>query len=45
MDEPTAAALVYGLDTKGATDEKNFLVFDLGGWAIIKSTFKPHVAQ
>lgn len=29
LNEPTAAALAYGLDKKGA--EKNILVFDLGG--------------
>lgn len=30
MNEPTAAALAYGIDVK-ATDYKNVLVFDLGG--------------
>lgn len=30
INEPTAAAIAYGLD-KGATTEKNILVFDLGG--------------
>lgn len=30
INEPTAAALAYGLD-KGITDEKNILIFDLGG--------------
>ncbi|KZV36440.1 hypothetical protein F511_15945 [Dorcoceras hygrometricum] len=29
INEPTAAAMAYGLDKKG--DEKNILVFDLGG--------------
>ena len=29
INEPTAAAIAYGLDKKG--DEKNFLIFDLGG--------------
>ena len=29
INEPTAAAIAYGLDKKGA--EKNILVFDLGG--------------
>ena len=29
INEPTAAALAYGLDKKGS--EKNILVFDLGG--------------
>lgn len=28
INEPTAAAIAYGLDKKG---EKNILVFDLGG--------------
>merc|ERR1712054_95916 len=30
INEPTAAALAYGLDRKGS-DEQNILVFDLGG--------------
>merc|ERR1719312_133596 len=30
INEPTAAALAYGLD-KSSSDEKNVLVFDLGG--------------
>src|SRR6201994_1725357 len=30
INEPTAAAIAYGLDQKGA-GEKNILVFDLGG--------------
>lgn len=29
MNEPTAAAIAYGLDKKSA--EKNIMVFDLGG--------------
>lgn len=29
INEPTAAAIAYGLDKKGG--EKNILVFDLGG--------------
>merc|ERR1719439_372934 len=29
INEPTAAAIAYGLDKKG--DEKNVLIFDLGG--------------
>merc|ERR1712139_286486 len=29
INEPTAAAIAYGLDKKGA--EKNVLIFDLGG--------------
>ncbi|KAG8391482.1 hypothetical protein BUALT_Bualt01G0192300 [Buddleja alternifolia] len=32
MNEPTAAAIAYGFDTKAATnDEKIMLIFDLGG--------------
>merc|ERR1712054_138510 len=31
INEPTAAAIAYGLDKKGATSEKNILVYDLGG--------------
>lgn len=32
LNEPTAAALAYGLDeAKDITDEKNVLIFDLGG--------------
>jgi heat shock protein 1/8 len=33
INEPTAAAIAYGLDKKesGATSEKNVLIFDLGG--------------
>ena len=31
INEPTAAAIAYGLDKKGGSDEKNILVFDLGG--------------
>ena len=30
INEPTAAAIAYGLDKKG-TGEKNILIFDLGG--------------
>ncbi len=30
INEPTAAAIAYGLDTK-ATSERNVLIFDLGG--------------
>ncbi|VVT58692.1 uncharacterized protein SAPINGB_P006336 [Magnusiomyces paraingens] len=30
INEPTAAAIAYGLD-KGHTDERNVLIFDLGG--------------
>jgi heat shock protein 1/8 len=31
INEPTAAAIAYGLDLKNQGDEKNVLVFDLGG--------------
>lgn len=31
INEPTAAALAYGLDKKVTNDEKNVLIFDLGG--------------
>jgi heat shock protein 1/8 len=31
INEPTAAALAYGLDSKAADGEKNVLIFDLGG--------------
>lgn len=31
INEPTAAAVAYGLDNKCADGEKNLLVFDLGG--------------
>eukprot|EP00240_Pyramimonas_obovata_P003336 CAMPEP_0118920866 /NCGR_PEP_ID=MMETSP1169-20130426/298_1 /TAXON_ID=36882 /ORGANISM="Pyramimonas obovata, Strain CCMP722" /LENGTH=650 /DNA_ID=CAMNT_0006861481 /DNA_START=101 /DNA_END=2053 /DNA_ORIENTATION=+ len=31
INEPTAAAIAYGLDKKGATGERNILIFDLGG--------------
>mmetsp|Transcript_13657 Transcript_13657/g.16417 ORF Transcript_13657/g.16417 Transcript_13657/m.16417 type:complete len:638 (+) Transcript_13657:134-2047(+) len=31
INEPTAAAIAYGLDKKGAAGEKNILIFDLGG--------------
>jgi heat shock protein 1/8 len=31
INEPTAAALAYGLQHKGNGEEKNILVFDLGG--------------
>jgi len=31
INEPTAAAIAYGLDKKGAVGEKNILIFDLGG--------------
>jgi heat shock protein 1/8 len=30
INEPTAAAIAYGLDKKGG-NEKNVLIFDLGG--------------
>merc|ERR1719199_1941558 len=31
INEPTAAAIAYGLDKKNATGERNILIFDLGG--------------
>eukprot|EP00854_Cymbomonas_tetramitiformis_P018813 gene18813-22477_t len=31
INEPTAAAIAYGLDKKGETGERNILIFDLGG--------------
>merc|ERR1711964_919695 len=31
INEPTAAAIAYGLDKKDADGEKNVLIFDLGG--------------
>merc|ERR1712038_128130 len=31
INEPTAAAIAYGLDKAGGSDEKNVLVFGLGG--------------
>eukprot|EP01088_Endostelium_zonatum_P014188 TRINITY_DN2_c0_g2_i1.p1 TRINITY_DN2_c0_g2~~TRINITY_DN2_c0_g2_i1.p1 ORF type:complete len:693 (-),score=226.80 TRINITY_DN2_c0_g2_i1:103-2181(-) len=31
INEPTAAAIAYGLDKKGESKEKNVLIFDLGG--------------
>ncbi|KAI5953376.1 SSA3 [Candida jiufengensis] len=31
INEPTAAAIAYGLDKKGAKGEHNVLIFDLGG--------------
>ena len=31
INEPTAAAIAYGLDKKGAKGEKNVLIFDCGG--------------
>ena len=31
INEPTAAAIAYGLDKKNATGEKNVLIFDCGG--------------
>ena len=31
INEPTAAAIAYGLDKKAAGGEKNVLIFDLGG--------------
>jgi len=31
INEPTAAAIAYGLDKKNTTGERNILIFDLGG--------------
>lgn len=31
INEPTAAAIAYGLDKKGSSQEHNVLIFDLGG--------------
>jgi L1 cell adhesion molecule like protein len=31
INEPTAAAIAYGLDKKGDSGERNILIFDLGG--------------
>merc|ERR1711972_518722 len=31
INEPTAAAIAYGLDKSNQTDEQNVLIFDLGG--------------
>ncbi len=31
INEPTAAAIAYGLDKKNENGEKNILIFDLGG--------------
>jgi molecular chaperone DnaK (HSP70) len=31
INEPTAAAIAYGLDKKASGGEKNVLIFDLGG--------------
>lgn len=31
INEPTAAAIAYGLDKKGSSGEKNVLIFDCGG--------------
>merc|ERR1711881_653552 len=31
INEPTAAAIAYGLDKKASGEEKNVLIFDLGG--------------
>lgn len=31
INEPTAAALAYGLDKQQSSDEKNILIFDFGG--------------
>ncbi|KAJ8558485.1 hypothetical protein K7X08_034014 [Anisodus acutangulus] len=40
MNEPTAAAIAYGLDKKGSSvGEKNVLIFDLGGGTFDVSLF------
>ena len=31
INEPTAAAIAYGLDKRDVKEERNILVFDLGG--------------
>lgn len=31
INEPTAAAVAYGMDTTSPHDDKNILVYDLGG--------------
>ena len=31
INEPTAAAIAYGLDKKGSTGEQNVLIYDMGG--------------
>ena len=31
INEPTAPAIAYGLDKKSSSEEKNILIFDLGG--------------
>ena len=31
INEPTAAAIAYGLDKRDIEEERNILVFDLGG--------------
>jgi len=31
INEPTAAAIAYGLDKKSEKGERNVLIFDLGG--------------
>ena len=37
INEPTAAAIAYGLDKKEG--ERNILVFDLGGLSFLPSSF------
>lgn len=37
INEPTAAAIAYGLDKKDG--EKNILVFDLGGGTFVSNFF------
>ena len=36
INEPTAAAIAYGLDKKGA-GERNVLIFDLGGGTFVST--------
>lgn len=38
INEPTAAAIAYGLDKKGG-GEKNVLIFDLGGGTFVSRAF------
>jgi L1 cell adhesion molecule like protein len=41
INEPTAAAIAYGLDKTDSKKEKNILVFDAGG----KTSYLPPVVQ
>jgi len=40
INEPTAAAIAYGLDKKGDAGERNVLIFDLGGGTFDVSVLK-----